>query len=460
MARLSPALLVLLGGCTLGPDFEVPEVEVPAEYLENTRDGESVANLPWWELFEDQQLRELIEIALSENKDLGISLQRIVEARAALGVVRADQFPSFGYTGGAARRDPGDQTQVGRTSPGNEFALGGDVFFEVDLWGKYRRATESARAQLLATEAAYVTVTITLVADVANTYLLLLDLDQQLVISERTLKTRSDATRIIRDRFREGVVSNLDVSQAEIEETEAEVAIAALERDIAQTEHAMRVLLGRLPGRIARGHGLDHQLSLEVPAGLPSELLQRRPDIKAAEHRAAAQNARIGVAEALRFPSLRLTGAFGLSSSDVDNFLDASANFWSIGADVTGPIFEFGKNVRRVEVEEARTRQTILDYEQTVLQAFREVEDALAAIRTFRKEYDIRTRQVAAAQEAARLSRALYDEQFTSYLDVLDAERSLFRAELAQSVAMRASLQSVVRLYRALGGGWVDAEGL
>jgi len=456
--RTSVAALLILGGCMVGPDFEVPKVEVPEKYREDAVPGSSIANLPWWEMFQDEMLRNLIETALVENRDIEIAVARIAEARAALGFVKADQYPSFRYGGGASRNDPGDETSLGPTSPNNDFRGGLDAFFEVDLWGKLRRATEAARHQLLATEAAYFTVTITLVADVANAYLLLLDLDERLRISRETLETRRHYTRIIRDRFREGVVAKLDVNKAEIEEATAEVSVAQLSRDIAQTEHALQVLLGRVPGRIPRGKGLTHQMPREIPTGLPSELLRRRPDILVAENAAAAQTARVGVAVALRFPSLSLTGLFGVASQDLDDLVDAKSRFWSIGADVTGPLFEFGKNVRRVEVEEARMRQAILEYERQVLEAFREVEDALVAIHTYRMEYEARTRQVAAAKEAAKLSRALYDEEFTSYLEVLDAERSLFDAQLAQSAALRASLQAIVQLYKALGGGWVPTE--
>jgi len=458
MGRTSAALLLVLGGCMVGPDFVVPPVEVPEKFLEGDATGKSIANLPWWEMFQDEMLKNLIETALVENRDIEIAVARIAEARAALGFVKTDQYPSFRYAGRGARTDLGDETNLGSTSPGNEFRGGIDAFFEVDLWGKLRRATESARRDLLATEAAYVSVTITLVADVANTYLLLLDLDERLKISRETLASRQAATKIISDRFREGVVAKLDVNQAQIEEASAEVSIAVLLRDVAQTEHGLRVLLGRTPGRIPRGKGLHQQLAHEIPTGLPSELLRRRPDIQVAENVAASQTARVGVAVALQFPSLSLTGMLGLASKDLDDLVDAKSEFWSIGADVTGPLFEFGRNVRRVEVEEARTKQAILNYEQTVLEAFREVEDALVAVRTYRMEYQARTKQVVAAKEAAKLARALYDEEFTSYLEVLDTERSLFAAELEQSAAFRASLQAIVRLYKALGGGWLSGS--
>ncbi|MHC5065704.1 MAG: efflux transporter outer membrane subunit [Planctomycetota bacterium] len=451
------ASLCLLSGCLVGPDFEPPVVEVPDTFLETEVDGESIANIPWWELFEDETLRNLIDRALQENKDIEIALARIAEARAALGFVQTDQYPSFGINGGAVRSDPGDETDLGTTGPSNDFRGGADAFFELDLWGKLRRATEAARGDLLATEWAHVATAISLVAEVANTYLLLLDLDEQLVITRRTLETRQRYTRIIRDRFQGGIVARLDVHQAEIEEYQTEVGVARFQREIAQTEYALRVLLGQTPGRIPRGIALPEQIDVEIPVGLPSELLRRRPDIRVAESVAAAQTARIGVATALLFPSVSLTGTFGLASEDLDDLLTNRAKFWSVGGQFTGPLFEFGRNIRRIEVEEAITEQAVLEYERSVLQAFREVEDALASVRTYRQEYASRAKQVTAAREAARLARALYDEEFTSYLEVLDTERSLLDAELQQSTALRESLQAIVRLYKALGGGWIPA---
>ncbi len=455
--HLTLASLCVLGGCLVGPDFEPPVVEVPDSFLESDVDGLSIANIPWWELFEDEILRNLIDRALQENKDIEIALARISEARAALGFVQTDQYPSFGINGGAVRSDPGDETNLGTTGPSNDFRGGADVFFELDLWGKLRRASEAARGDLLATEWAHVATAISLVAEVANTYLLLLDLDERLAITQRTYESRQRYTRIIRDRFQGGIVARLDVHQAEIEEYQTEAGVALFQREIALAEYSLRVLLGQTPGRIPRGVSLPEQIDVEIPVGLPSELLRRRPDIRVAESVAAAQTARIGVATALLFPSLSLTGSLGLASDDVDDLLTNRAKFWSVGGQFTGPLFEFGRNIRRIEVEEAITEQAVLEYERTVLQAFREVEDALASVRTYREEYAVRAKQVAAAREAARLARALYDEEFTSYLEVLDTERSLLDAELEQSRALRESLQATVRLYKALGGGWVPA---
>jgi multidrug efflux system outer membrane protein len=453
LRRSSLFALSLITGCTLGPDYTRPDLDVPEAYVESAA-GESLANMSWWNLFKDQQLQSLIRTALAENKDLGIALARISEARANLGIVRADQFP---FVDGVGRAGRGRQSR--EIFPGadtnNNFLLGADLAFEVDLWGRLRRATESARAELLASEESYRNVTISLVANVASAYLLLLDYDQRLQISRNTLKTRQDSLTIMQARFDKGTVAELDVNQAEIEVAGAEVAVSAFERAVVQTENAIRILLGRNPGPITRGQRLDQQVfPPQVPAGLPSELLQRRPDVLSAEQQLAAQTARIGAAEALRFPSLSLTGFAGVESSDLSDLNSSDAGSWSINANVFAPIFNSGKLKANVEAEKARTEQLLLNYEATVQQSFREVEDALVAVRTLRDEHAAQLRRVTAAQNAARLSRARYDGGVVDYLEVLDSERTRFSAELDESETLQAYLNAIVRLYKALGGGW------
>jgi multidrug efflux system outer membrane protein len=445
-------------GCTLGPDYERPELDVPTEYVAPMPSGESLANLAWWDLFEDTQLQALIRTALAENKDLGIALARIGEARATLGFVRADQFPFVDGIGRAGRGRQSREIFPGADTD-NDFLLGVDLSFEVDLWGRLRRATEAARAELLATEEAYRNVTISLVANVASFYLQLRDLDARLAISEDTLQTRLESLGIIRARFEKGTVPELDVNQAEIEVAVAEVAVSVFERAIVQTENAIRILLGRNPGPVARGLRLDQQVfPPEVPAGLPSELLQRRPDVTAAEAQLAAQTARIGVAEALRFPSVSLTGFAGVESTDLSDLNSGDAETWSIDANIFAPIFNSGQLKANVEIERARTEQLLLNYETTLQQAFREVEDALVAVRTLRDEYAAQQRRVKAARNAARLSQARYDGGVVDYLEVLDSERTRFNAELDQSATLQAYLNAIVELYKALGGGWNPEE--
>jgi multidrug efflux system outer membrane protein len=458
--RLVPAIAILLGGCAAGPDYERPELDVPENYIQPVEQGQSFANTPWWEWFQDAQLQALIRIALEENQDLGIAAARIEEFRAVLGVTRADQFPSVDITATGAQTEGRDNVFPGNL-PGfsdekvENYRLSADVFFELDLFGRLRRSTEAARAQLLATEEAQRSITISLVASVASTYMLLRDLDAQLEIARRTQLTRTDSLSIIQARFDKGTVPKLDVNQAEIELAVADAAIAVAQRAVAQTENALSVLLGRNPGPVLRGLPLQQQvMPPDIPAGLPSELLQRRPDVLSSEALLAAQTARIGVAQAARWPSLSLTGALGFESADLSTLTDSGSDFWSAGVGIFAPVFNAGRNKSRVEIEKARTEQALLSYEQTVQRAFREVEDALVAVRTYREEHQARRRQVAAARSAATLSRARYDGGVTSYLEVLDTERSLFSAELTESQTLRLYINAIIELYKALGGGW------
>ena len=443
-----------ISGCKLTPDYERPELGVPPAWDETTVPGDSIANVEWWELYEDRQLEFLIRAALEENKDLGLALARIAESSARVTVTRADQFPFVDVFGSAGR---GRQSQLllpGATTH-DQFGLSAQLSFEIDLWRKYARATEGARADLLATEAAYRNVTISLVGAVANVYLLLRDLDARLAISQNTAETRTESLRIIEARFEKGIVPELDVHQAQIELADADVAVAAFERQVAQTENALRVLLGRYPGPVARGLPLEEQsLAPEVPAGLPSELLQRRPDVVAAEQQLAAETARIGVAEALRWPSISLTASFGAVATELSDFNANEAKAWNLVAGLVAPIFNSGRLKANARAQRAVAEQALRSYEATVQQAFREVEDALVAVRTLRAEHAARLRARNAARGASRLSRARYDGGVVDYLEVLDSERSLFRSELEESSTRRASLDAVVQLYKALGGGW------
>ncbi len=456
---LLAAATIIVAACAMGPDYERPEVPVPETYETETIPGVSFANLEWWELFDDAELVALIETALINNKELAIAMARIEEARASLGFVRADQFPNLNAGAGAARGN----VIPGAVVPGsiNEtFVLAANLSFEVDLWGKLRRSTEAARAELLATVEARNVVTITLISDVASFYLLLLDLDERLEIARRTKVTRQDSLNIIEARFDKGTVPLIDVNQAQIELADAVAELFALERQLGLAKNSLNVLLGRNPGPVARGqHGVAATLSIpEIPAGLPSELLERRPDVRQAAQQLAAQTARIGVAEALRFPSLSLTGTLGLASNDLSGFLSSSNKVWGISADLLGPVFDAGRNKSRVEAERARTEQLLNNYQLTVLRSFQEVEDALIEIRTYRMEAEAREAQVSAAQSATRLSRARYDGGVTSYLEVLESERSLFRAELLASSTRREQVVSIISLYKALGGGWATEE--
>ena len=449
------ALILLLSGCMLGPDYQAPEIDSPDQFLEAGASGESIANLKWWELFDDPAMNELISVALEENRDLATAFSRIEEARARYGFERSDLFPTLGG---------GMQYNRGNTFPGQNVPIGsvqdlyvfaGQLNYEADIFGKVRRSTRAARAELLATEEAARAVMIALIADVASSYLLLRDLDTRLEISQRTVLTRQASLAIIQARYDNGIVPLLDVNQAEIEEADAAAQIASFERAIIETENLINVLVGRNPRPVLRERNRELQMSPpEVPAGLPSELLVRRPDVRQAEQSLSAQTERIGAAVAMRFPTLSLTGVLGLASNDLSDLNSGDAKIWSVGAGLFAPIFDAGKNKRRVEVERAKTEQALNRYEQTILQALREVEDALAGIRTYHDEATARHRQAEAARSASTLSRARYDGGVTSYLEVLESDRSLFRAELVESEVRREQLVSVVELYKALGGGW------
>jgi len=456
--RLLVLLVPFVASCTLTPDYERPELEVPEEYIEQAPSGETVANLDWWELFQDQQLQLLIRTALEENKDLGIALSRIQEARLTVTAVRANQFP-FLSLGGFFGREKQSRELFPGADADDRFRVTGDLTYQVDMWGQYSRATEAARARLLGTEAAYRTVTISLVSQVANTYLLLRDLDQRLLVSERTLKTRLESLVIIQARFDKGTVPELDVFQALIEVEVAKTAIAAFQRQIVQTQNALRILLGRNPGPVTRGDALASQIfPPAVPTGLPSELLQRRPDVLQAEANLMAATATVGVAEALRYPSISLTGSFGAESTDLSDLNSGDAETWGIGANLFAPIFNSGQLKAQAEAARERAKQAAFVYESTLQESFREVEDALVAVRTYNVENEAQTRRAFAARNAARLSRARYDGGVVDYLEVLDTERTLFDAELAQSQTLQLYYNAIVRLYGALGGGWTVEE--
>ncbi len=433
----------------MGPDYERPPIDEPVAYRDSIPPGETIASLPWWELFGDPVLLDLIEKTLANNRNLRASMARIDEARAILGIVRSDLFPRLDYYADGSY----DGSSAGDGSTSSSALASLNASYQVDLWGRIRRANEAAAQELLATEEAYRGVTITLVAEVANAYLLILDLDNRLLISEQTVDTRQQSLDVVRSRFDAGMVSEVDVNQAEIQLAEAEVSVQTFERLRAQTENALSIVMGVPPMSIERGLPLTEQvLPPVIPAGLPSDLLIRRPDIIEAERKLHAQTARIGVAEALKFPQFNLTGDLGAL------FDDETSGFFGLGAEFFGPLFNAGANQRQVDVEVARTKQLLNRYEQTILDAYREVEDALVSVRTYGVEYEARKRQLVAAENAADLSWVRYEGGMTSYLEVLDLQRSLFSSQLKASETRQLHLTSVVRLYQALGGGWVAEQ--
>lgn len=449
-ARAYPFVFVvalLAGGCTLGPNHQRPPVPVPSAWRDtaatatDAANPANLANTPWWELFRDPKLQALIEIALEENKDLLIAAERILEARASLGFVRADFFPQIAAGATFANETP------------DSLILDGN--WEIDVFGRIRRATEAERALLVASEEVRRAVTISLVASVARSYIELRDFDLRLEIARRTLASRAKSVDLARVRFTGGLTSEKDLRQAEAEYRRVEVSVLDFERLVSQKENEISVLLGRNPAEVVRGRSLPElPVAVDVPAGLPSELLDRRPDLRAAEERLHAATADVGAAKALLFPRIALTGHYGGVSTDLDKLFTDPSQSWSIAAGLLQPIFQGGRNVSRVRIAESRMRQSLSRYEGSVLQAFRDVEDSLVALRKTGEQRVAQRARVEAERKGLELSEVRYSGGVTDYLEVLDAQRSLFSAELDEVQTIAAQLVSLVQLYKSLGGGW------
>ena len=448
--------VILVSGCTMGPKFEKPVVETPEMYRSQVSNADSIINLAWWELFQDTTLDTLVENALKNNREIQIAASRMEEARAFLGFTKADQYPKVDISANATRGNLVQGIQLEELS--NNFFIAPVLGWELDFWGKYRQASEAARSELLASEFGLRKLQISLITDVVSTYFSLIDFRQRLNIARSTLELREKSLDIMQKRFDKGIIPEIDVYQARIQREIAAGAIPLFERQLILTENILSILLGRLPQSYMLDEGPDLFLQPpDIPAGLPAQLLERRPDIAEAEFLLRAQTARIGVAEAQRLPSISLTGMLGKATDDLSQ-LSTGELGWSISGTLFGPIFNFNKNIRRVDIEEERARQALLRYESTVLQAFREVEDALAEVQTYRDQLTAKQREYEAAYGAAQLSRSRYDKGVTSYLEVLEAERSLFNVELQYSEIRAFFNNSYVRLYKALGGGWITRQ--
>jgi outer membrane protein, multidrug efflux system len=460
---------LLVGGCRLGPNYSRPAVPTPPTWREiPTAEAESLANLPWWEVFDDPVLQELVRIALVENKDLKIAVERIEEARARYGFTKADIWPHVDLRGtaGRLRFNSGSliHTPEGDVETANDatetpiFSVTADVSWEIDLFGRIRRATESQKALFLGTQEARRGAVLTLVADVARAYLELRDLDRRLAIARRTIETRRENVQFAKDRFEGGLTPELDVRQADAELHRVLVVDFDLQRLIALKENELSVLLGRNPGPIVRGRAIEEQkVPASVPAGLPSALLDRRPDVREAEQTLAANTANIGEAKALLFPRIALTGSFGFTSTDLDMLFEGPSKSWNIIGNLLQPIFNAGKNKRRVEITESRQRQTLYAYERAILQAFRETEDSLVTYRLTGEQRAAQAVRVEAERKVVEMAELRYKGGVSAYLEVLDAQRSLFDAELDEAATVGTHLVSLVRLYKALGGGWPPA---
>jgi len=457
---LLSAAALLNVGCTVGPRYKRPTVAVPGSYRGAATEQAaqppttSLGEQKWWDVFQDEQLRALIHSALQQNYDLRIAASHVLEARAQLGITRADQFPAL--SAGAAIADI--RTAQSKFLPAFETSTGQvnvSAAWELDFWGKFRRATEAARANLLATEWARQEVVSTLVANVAAAYFQLRALDLQLEISKRTLSSRQESLRLTRILADGGSTSLLDVRQAEQLVFTASAEVPALEQQIEQQENLLSILLGQNPADVRRGQTLIEQRQPpEIPAGLPSTLLERRPDLREAEEQLIAANAEIGVARAAYFPQISLSGTSGFQSSALSNLFTGPAGDWSFGASLTQPIFTAGRLRSGVRLAEARQETALLVYQQSIQAAFRSVSDALVA---YRKTREFRVQEeflFQSAQDAARLSHMRYTGGVTGYLEVLTNETNAFSAELALVQARQNELLALVQLYQALGGGW------
>ncbi|MGB2890382.1 MAG: efflux transporter outer membrane subunit [Candidatus Acidiferrales bacterium] len=454
------SIAILSSGCAVGPNYKKPAVTVPGTYRglapeeAGKTESASIGDQKWQEVFQDEQLRSLIRTALQQNYDVRIAGARILEAQAQLGITRADQFPSV--SGGASISDQRSAKSVFLPAfEGSTGQLNVSAAWELDFWGKFRRATEAARANLLASEWARQEIIAILVANVSGAYFQLRALDLELEISKRTLGSRQESLRLTRVLADHGSTSMLDVRQAEQLVFTAAAEIPALEQQIEQQENLISILLGKNPDAVPRGEKLTEQPHPpEVPPGLPSSLLERRPDIREAEQQLIAANAQIGVARAAYFPQISLSGTAGFQSAAFTDLLSGPAGTWNFGASLAQPIFTAGRLRSNVRFTEAQQQAALLFYEQTVQGAFRDVSDALIA---YRKSREFRIQEellFQSAQDSARLSHMRYTGGVTGYLEVLTNETNAFSAELGLVQAQLNELSALVQLYKALGGGW------
>jgi outer membrane protein, multidrug efflux system len=445
-------------GCAVGPNYKRPPVTVPDTYRAAPPDqaAASIGDEKWWTIFQDEQLQQLIRQALVDNYDVRIAAERVLEAQASLGITRADQLPTI--TGGAS----GSIVRLPKTPISSEFEsspaqVNLALFWELDFWGKYRRATEAARATLRATEWGRRAVISSLVSNVAAAYFQLLELDMEMEISRRTLDARQESLRLVQIRAKGGTTSMLDVRQSEFLMHTAAASIPDVQRRTEQQENFISILLGQNPAPIVRGKPLVATvISPTVPPGLPSSLLERRPDIQAAEQQLVAANARIGVAKAAYFPQITLTALGGYQSPALTDLFTGPAGLWSFAGQLTQPIFEGGRIRSGVRLSEAQQQEAVLFYQQSIQEAFREVSDSLVA---YRKNQEFREQEglvTDAAVDATRLANVRYKGGVSSYLEVLESDDRSFTAELDLAQAQLNERLALVQLYNALGGGWQE----
>lgn len=464
MKTLTAAALIaaafFLSGCTVGPDYLQPTVQAPAAWRLDYPRAADVANTKWWEQFGDPVHNELIETALRENLDVRVAAARVDQFIGTLGVVNSQAYPQLGYSAGASRTRASREGQPPIPEPVNPYfslyqaALG--ATWQLDLFGRVRRLSEAAQAQVYASEQAQRGIVLTLVASVSTSYIVLRGLDRQREIAAATASNLGKTARIFDLRFKSGLVSKTEVNQVRSQYQQALAAIPAIEQQIAAVENRISILLGRNPGPIPRGKTIEEFAAPLIPADLPSALLQRRPDILQAEQNLVAANANIGAARALYYPSISLTGAYGSTSTAAGNFLSGPATAWQVAAGLAGPIFTSGAIEGQVKSAEAQQEQTRLIYQQTILNAFRDTDDALTGSQKTIESVAMQRERVRALREFARLSQLKFESGLIGYLEVLVAETELFAAELASVALTTDRYTQVVNVYQAMGGGWVD----
>lgn len=441
-------LAVLPVGCLVGPKYQKPE----DQNAENFRNGPTnvdtlaaVVNVKWFDLFNDDVLKDLINKGLANNYDMKIAMARIDRTRAELGYTKADLLPAVGYGANLNSNEKMFPTSNASAS----------LSWELDFWGKIRHENRAVQNELFASEEGRKVILSNLVSDIAVSYFQLRDFDNRLLISEKTLESRKKAYDIINSRFKEGYVSEVDLVQIAQQVAIAEATIPAIQRQITNLENIISILLGQAPGPIQRGKSnLELQVANAIPVSIPSILLRNRPDVNQAERTYMAANERIGVAQAMRFPSFNIAAIAGFGNSSISSLFDGSSYIQNASAGVAGPIFNFGKNKRRVEIYRQIAEESRLTYQKTCIVAVAEVEQSLQDVKTYKAEWEARNKQVLAARKNLELSSARYYNGYTSFLEVLDVERSLFEAELSLSELTQNQLSSTIKLYRSLGGGW------
>lgn len=463
---LAAGFLTLLSACMVGPNYQRPQMPAPPahRFFEGEEQAQSIADAPWWEIVKDPKLQALIREAIAQNLDLRVATARVAEARAQYGITRSFLFPEIGVAGGYSAQqvsrlaEPSQGTAVGKTY--QNWSAGFPLSWELDFFGRLRRGKEAAFAAYLATEEGQRAALVTLVADVVSTYLLLRQLDLELEVSRSTLTTNDGTVRFYESRLKGGVSNRLEVDQALANRARTATVIPQLERQIAVTENALSLLLGRPPGPIERGEALsDQSVPPEVPLGLPASLLERRPDVLGAEQLLVAANANVGAAKALFFPTISLTGLLGTISGDFSNLLKADSNIWQVSPSLFAPIFQGGRIKRNYEASKARHDQALAQYQKAALNGYREVADALITVKKLGEARLELEDGVDALRDAGTLARARYDTGLSNYLEILIADQYLFDQELALARVRGDEMRAFVELYRALGGGWQAEPG-